>query len=105
MFLPRSHMGHDGAAFKLVFRIIFRLEVLYRDAACFLTFGSIAGYVTESQGARYARESASKLKVIRLRYYTPTYNLHDYPPLAHTISIPVYGKQCELGLICMIIHH
>ena len=69
-------MGHDGAAFKLVFRIIFRLEVLYRDAACFLTFGSIAGYVTESQGARCARESASKLKVIRVRYYKTILNTY-----------------------------
>ena len=42
----------------------FTLKVRYRDAAVFLGRRSIAGYVTENEGNRCARERAFNVKII-----------------------------------------
>jgi len=46
-----------------VFEIIFTLKVRYRDAAVFFGRRSIAGYVTENEGNRCARERAFNVKI------------------------------------------
>lgn len=47
-----------------MFKIIFTLKVHYRDANVSFIRMSIAGYVTENEGNRCARESAFNVKII-----------------------------------------
>ena len=42
----------------------FTLKVLYRDAAVFFGRRNIAGYVTENEGNRCARERAFNVKTV-----------------------------------------
>ena len=51
-----------------MFEIIFTLKVRYRDAAGFFGRRSIAGYVTENEGNRCARERAFNVKIISNTY-------------------------------------